>query len=422
MNFILIILAALLCASAFFSACETAFMSLNSIKLKSLAARGNKREAKRASLALNLLENYDKLISSILIGNNVVNIASSGLAALFFVRLLGDAGVSVATLVMTALVLVFGEITPKTLAREAPEKFAVVFAPLLKFFIIVFSPFTFLSVQWKKFITKIFKISSDRSITEAELLTFVEEARSEGGINEREETMIKRTIDFDERTARDICTPRIDIAAVSINSSVKQIDECFSTTRFSRLPVYDDSIDNIVGILLYKDFRYEVLGGSRTIKNIMKNVVYVPQAMKAPRLLKTMQENKSHLAVVLDEFGGTTGIVTIEDIVEELVGEIWDEHDEVIENISLLSGGRTRILGRASLPELFDYYHILIDEKNDGQERGDLRGSSPRGTLATWILEHSGSDVHSGDVISFYGVPLTISKIHHGRVMEAYTC
>ncbi|GMO28933.1 MAG: hemolysin family protein [Spirochaetaceae bacterium] len=403
MNFLLIILAVLICFSAFFSAAETSFMSASVIKLKNHASGGKKR----AALALRLLDNYDSLISSILVGNNIVNIASSGVAALFFVRLFGDAGVSVATLVTTVLVLIFGEITPKTIAREAPEQFAMFSAPVLKLFIFIFTPLNMLSARWKALVMKLLRFSNNRSITEAELISFVEEARQEGGINEGEEAMIKRTIDFDERSAWDVCTPRMDIAAVSVNSDIKDIEECFRTTRFSRLPVYEGSIDNIIGIILYKDFRYDVLSGTQTPQKIMKEIVSVPKSIKAPRLLKKMQENKSHLAVVLDEFGGTAGIVTVEDIVEELVGEIWDEHDEVIENITKLSGGRTRILGRTPLKELSEYYHISGFEEE------------ARETLATWILQHYGSALNAGDKISFYGVALSISKVRHGRVTEA---
>ncbi|MDR2467587.1 MAG: hemolysin family protein [Spirochaetaceae bacterium] len=400
---ILIALAGLLAFSAFFSASETAFSSVNRIKLKNLAAQGKKAAVR----ALKLLDNYDTLITTILIGNNVVNIISSGLATLLFVRLVGDnAGVSLATLVMTVLVLLFGEITPKTLAREDPETFAMRCAPVLKIFTTLFTPINSLASHWKRVITRLLRIEADRSITEAELLTFVEEARQEGGINEREEVMIKRTIDFDEITAREICTPRVDLVAVSNTSSVEEINDKFHQTRFSRLPVYEDSIDNITGLILFKDFYYEVMGTGRPPKEVQKPVVYIPQSMKAPRVLRILQEQKSHLAVIIDEFGGTMGIVTVEDIIEELVGEIWDEHDEIIENIHLIDGGRMRVLGRTPLDELCTACGL----ENFGDDKA---------TLSQWVLEHSTSgEIHAGDIFSMHGLPLTISKIRHNTVLE----
>ncbi|MDR2509334.1 MAG: hemolysin family protein [Spirochaetaceae bacterium] len=400
-NIIPVLLVLLLSLSSFFSASETAFMSLNRIKLKNLVSRGGKT----AASTLSLLENYDKLISAILIGNNIVNIASSSLAAFFFVGIFGNMGVSIATLVMTVLVLLIGEITPKTLARESPEKFAIFCTPLLIFFIFLFSPFNYLMVRWKQFTIALFRVKSDRSITEEELLTFVEEARQEGGINEHEEVMIKRTINFDEITAHEICTPRVDLTAVSLTDSVESIDACFRETRYSRLPVYDGSIDNIVGLLLLKDFHYEVIGAGRTPQDIIKPVVYIPQTIKAARLLRLMQEKKSHLAVILDEFGGTLGIVTIEDIVEELVGEIWDEHDVVIKNITECANGEIAVLGRTPIAEICEYYGI---------ESSGLAGK----TLAVWVLEISGGAVRVGDVFSLQGIEFRVSKIHHNRVIE----
>ena len=400
---ILIALCALLVLSAFFSATETAFLSASKAKLKNRAAEGKKS----ARWALQLLDNYDKLISTILIGNNIVNIVASSLATLFFVELLGsNRGVSAATVVMTLSVLLFGEITPKTLAREAPESFAAACAPLIRLFIILLTPFNFLAVRWKMLLMKAFRVQNDRAITEAELRFFVEEVREDGGINEQEEVMIKRTIDFDEIPAYKICTPRVDLAAVSTADSVEDIDRTFRETRFSRLPVYENSIDNIIGVLLLKDFHCEGIGEGRTVRHIMKSVLYIPQAIKAGRLLKMLQEKKSHLAVIIDEFGGTMGIVTIEDIVEELVGEIWDEHDEVIQTITELEGQRFLVLGRAQLSELASRFSIAGFAETET-------------TLANWLLEKSGGEARVGEVFSFYGMPLTISKVRRNTVVEA---
>ncbi|MDR2481452.1 MAG: hemolysin family protein [Spirochaetaceae bacterium] len=401
-NVILIMISALLIFSAFFSAAEMAYTSCNRIKLKNLAAQGKKRAAR----ALRLIENYDTLISTVLIGNNVVNIALSSLATLLLVSIAGsNAGVSLATFLTSVTVLIAGEITPKTLARESPETCAMIFAPILQCFIVLFMPLNFLTMLWKKFIITSLKIKSNRSITEEELLTFVEEARQDGGINEREEVMIKRTIDFDDKTAGDICTPRVDLCAVSVLDSAQMVRQKFRETGFSRLPVFKDSIDNITGLIILKDFHYEVIDGGRELKDIIKPAVYIPSSVKAARVLKILQEKKTHLAVIIDEFGGTMGIVTIEDILEEIVGEIWDEHDTIIENIRKIDDRYFAVQGKTSLNQLRDYFSLEINDCNDA-------------ALASWILEKSGGEIHDKDIFDFYGMKITISKIRHNRVIE----
>jgi CBS domain containing-hemolysin-like protein len=400
-------LGVLLCCSAFFSASETSFSSLNRIKLKNLAARGNKR----AALALKLVDNYDKLLSTVLIGNNVVNIASSSIATLILVGFLGNAGVTVATLVMTVLVLVIGEISPKTLAKEAPERFAMVTAPLLRVFIFLLSPLNALVSRWKGFIIKVFRITGNRSVTEEELLTFVEEVRQEGGINKGEEEMIRRTIEFDDLTVNDIFTPRVDVAAVPASATAAEIEKKFHDTGYSRLPVYGDSMDQITGIMLLKDFYAEVISRGHSPESIIKPAVFVPKSMKISGLLKTLQKKQSHMAVLVDEFGGTVGIVTIEDIVEELVGEIWDEHDEVVNNIVKLNSQNFRVLGNTNLEEFFDYFSIAgEDEKN--------KSGYPRNTtVGSWVVEQLGSP-RAADHFRHLNLLITVSKILRHRVME----
>jgi CBS domain containing-hemolysin-like protein len=403
---IIVFLGVLLVFSAFFSACEMAFSSLNRIKLKNLVSRGNKR----AALALKLADGYDKLLSTVLIGNNIVNIASSSLATLLFVGLLGNAGVSVATLVMTVLVLIFGEISPKTLAKEAPEQFAMFAAPILRFFIILLSPVNRLISRWKGFIIKVFRITGNRSVTEEELLTFVGEVRQEGGINKGEEEMIRRTIEFDDLTVNDIFTPRVDVTAVPLSATAGEIEKIFYDTGYSRLPVYRDSLDQILGIMLLKDFYYEVVSRGHSPESIIKPAVFVPKSMKISGLLKTLQEKKSHMAVLVDEFGGTVGIVTIEDIMEELVGEIWDEHDEVVNNIVKLDPQNYRVLGNTNLEEFFDFFAHPGEEKN--------RAAYPRNTtVGSWVVEQLGSP-KAADFFRYRHLLITVSKILRHRVME----
>ncbi|GHV74144.1 hemolysin [Spirochaetia bacterium] len=400
-SIILALLALLLC-SAFFSAAETAFSSLNRIKLKNLANNGNKR----AALALKLAENYDKLLSTVLIGNNIVNITASALGTVLFVGLFGNAGVSVATLVITVLVLLFGEISPKTMAKEAPEGFAMFSAPILRFFIWLFLPLNRLFTLWKSCIVKLFRVKGDRSVTEAELLTFVEEVRQEGGINAREEDMIRRTIEFDDLTAAEIVTPRVDVAAVDITETPEQIERKFYETGFSRLPVFRETIDHIAGVLLQKDFHYNVLKQGKPLEEVLKPIVFVTKSIKISRLLNKLQEKKSHMAVLVDEYGGTVGIVTIEDILEELVGEIWDEHDHVVEAITPLEPGVYRVLGNTALQDVLDLYGIENDDKTNAT------------TVGSWAIETLGGVPREGDVFSFRTLKIRVTRALRHRVLE----
>jgi CBS domain containing-hemolysin-like protein len=413
----------LLCFSAFFSASETAFSSVNRIKLKNLAAKN-----RRARLALQLLDTYDKLLSSVLIGNNIVNITSSALATVLFVGLFGAKGVSLATLIMTVLVLVFGEISPKTLAKESPELTALRFAPLLRFFILLFTPLNYLTSAWKKIIIKIFPVRGDRSVTEDELLTFVGEVRQEGGINRQEEEMIRQVIEFDEITAAEIFTPRIDVSAVAENATTEEIDYAFAETGFSRLPVYRDNIDSISGVILLKDFHHEVMKKGRPPAEIVKPVVFVTKTMKIARLLRTLQQKQSHMAVLVDEFGGTMGIVTIEDIVEELVGEIWDEHDEVVELVKKCDDGGFAVMGNASLKDMLDSIAAASIAPNnmettdtaypDGENVPDDDGKIPNTTVGNWVMENLGHLPHMGEGFLWRGLRIQVSRVLRHRVME----
>ncbi|GHV78649.1 membrane protein [Spirochaetia bacterium] len=400
-SIILALLALLLC-SAFFSAAETAFSSLNRIKLKNLANNGNKR----AALALKLAENYDKLLSTVLIGNNIVNITASALGTVLFVGLLGNAGVSVATLVITVLVLLFGEISPKTMAKEAPEGFAMFSAPILRVLIWLCLPLNRLFTLWKGCIVKLFRVKGDRSVTEAELLTFVEEVRQEGGINAREEDMIRRTIEFDDLTAAEIVTPRVDVAAVDITETPEQIERKFYETGFSRLPVFRETIDHIAGVLLQKDFHYNVLKQGKPLEEVLKPIVFVTKSIKISRLLNKLQEKKSHMAVLVDEYGGTVGIVTIEDILEELVGEIWDEHDHVVEAITPLEPGVYRVLGNTALQDVLDLYGIENDDKTNAT------------TVGSWAIETLGGVPREGDIFSFRTLKIRVTRALRHRVLE----
>jgi CBS domain containing-hemolysin-like protein len=401
---IVISLVVLLCFSAFFSTCEMAFSSLNRIKLKNLAAK-----SKRARLALKMLETYDKILSTVLIGNNGVNIAASSLATALFIGLFGANGVSIATLIMTVLLVILCDISPKVLAKEAPELAALRSAPLLRFFTFILTPINFITALWKKLIMKIFPVKGDRSTTEDELLTFVGEVRQEGGINIHEEHMIRQVIGFDDLRVSGIFTPRIDVQALPLTSTVEEIDRKFIETGFSRLPVFQDTIDNITGIIIFKDFYHEVMKGLKTPAQIVKPVVFITKTIKIAKLLRTLQKKQACMAVVVDEHGGTLGIVTIEDIVEELVGEIWDEHDEVVEAVKKAPDGTFTVLGSANFKDMLETI-----AKENAHNIDDV----PATTVANWIMEKLGRMPRAGEKLTWRFLTISVLKVYRHRVLE----
>ena len=345
----------LLICSAYFSATETAFTSLNRIRIKNKAESGD--EQARRVLALE--RNYDSLLSTILIGNNLVNIASTALATALFIQLYGKYGPTVATVFTTVVVLIFGEITPKSLAKQYPEKFAMFSAPLIGALRIVLMPLNFLFAQWRKLLSVVFRTGSDKTITEDELVTIVDEAFVTGGIDENQSMLIQNAIGFSELEAQDVLTPRVDIEAIEEDDSIEQIDKVYRDTGFTRLPVYQDDLDGIFGVLNRKDFYNYIYHREHDVKpgEMVKPVIYVAETMKAAELLKKLQESKCRMAIVVDEYGGTTGLVTIEDIVEELVGEIYDETDDAPDrDIQLMQNGSYRVMGSANVEKVLDYF------------------------------------------------------------------
>lgn len=374
----------LMMGSAFFSATETAFSSLNKPRLKNMAAEGNKK----AKLAYRLSENYDELISSTLVGNNVVNIAATTIGTLLFVGWLGSNGATVSTVFMTIVTLIFGEITPKSLAKECPEKFAVAVAPIINVLNTLLKPLNFLLIKLKSNVGKLLKVSgTNNGITENELLTIVDEAEQVGGLDSNESELIHNVIEFNDLQAEDIITPRVDVTAVDITTPNEEIAEVFKTSGFSRLPVYRDTIDDIVGILYEKDFHNYVAGTTNSIETIMKPAEFIPPTVKISELLKKFQQTKLHIAVVVDEFGGTEGIVTMENILEELVGDIWDEHDEVEAGARKLEDGSYLVPEDMDLDDFFEQFSIHTETEAS--------------TINGWITEQIGKIPEVGDAFDF---------------------
>ena len=395
------IMAVLVLMSAYFSATETAFSSLNKTRLKSMAEKDNKK----AELALKLSEDYDKLISTILIGNNIVNIALASIGTVMFVHVLGDVGATVSSVVVTVVVLIFGEITPKSIAKDMPEGFAVWSSPIIRTFIIILTPLNFFFTQWKRLISKLLKVEANAKMSQEELIMLVEEVQQEGTLDDDESDLIKNAIEFAEQIAGDILTHRVDLEAVPLTASKAEIARAFSKTRFSRLLVYEESIDNIVGVIHLKDFFDEDGICDESTKDMMTEPLFIQKSEKINSLLKLLQRSKSHIAVVVDEYGGTLGIVTMEDILEELVGEIWDEHDEVVENFVKTSDDTYIVDCSADFDNFCDFF--CVDDESDIV------------SVAGWIVEMLEKVPEVGDTFEYENLCITISETDTHRVTKA---
>ena len=359
---LLVALVILIAFSAFFSASETAFSSLNQIRLKSRAEEGDTSAARVLAMA----EKYDKLLSSILIGNNIVNIAAASIGTVLFTKWLGEErGATASTIVLTIVVLIFGEVTPKTLAKEMPETIATAVSPVLNLLLTLFTPLTWLFSQWKKLLGHFVHSSESDTITEGELITMVSEAESDGELTDRESQLIRSAIEFDDVEVEEILTPRVDVVAVEDDISLEELAQTFAESGYSRLPVYHDTVDNIIGVVHEKDFYIARLKKSVTMEDLIAPTLYTTGSTQISQLLRTLREQHHHMAVVVDEYGGTEGIITLEDILEELVGEIWDEHDEATEDFRQQSDGSWLVSGSASVDDLYETLDLPEDEDID---------------------------------------------------------
>ncbi len=398
----ILIMVALITMSAYFSATETAFSSLNKTRLKAMIEKGDKK----AERTYNVSEKYDKLISTILIGNNIVNISVASIGTVFFVQHLGmkNYGATISTAVITLAVLIFGEITPKSIAKDCPEKFAIFSTPFIQVLIWILTPVNFIFSLWKKMISKLLRIEESAKISQEELIMMVEEVQQEGTLDTDEGELIKNAIEFKELVAEDILTHRVDLEAVPITAKKTDVAKMFEKTQFSRLLVYEDNIDNIVGIVHLKDFFGEKGITDRSLTNVMTKPVFIQKSEKINDLLKILQKSKSHIAVVIDEYGGTLGIVTMEDILEELVGEIWDEHDEVISDIEKIEDGKYTVDGSVNFDEFC--------------ERFDIDAESDSVSVGGWAMEQLGKIPENGDGFEYDNLEITVSKTESHRVTQ----
>ena len=396
-------LVALVALSAYFSATETAFTSLNRIRLKTRADDGDKRAARTLALAAD----FDRLLSTLLIGNNIVNNVATTIGAVLFIQLIGSGkGPTVSATVLTIVILIFGEVTPKSLAKERPEAGAIVATPLLRVMAVLLTPVNFLFTQWKKLLRVLLRHQDDDGITEEELMGMVDQAETEGSLDQHESDLIRNAIEFNDMEVSEILTPRVDLEALADTATMEEAAAMYADSGFSRLPIYHDSIDNIIGVLHEKDFYAAYCRGVKRLSELKSSVLYTTETARISDLLRQLQQNKVHMAVVVDEYGGTQGIVTMEDIMEELVGEIWDEHDEVIEEFRKQSDGSYLVACSADLDDLYDLFDMKPGQEYDAS------------SVSGWVMEEIGRVPDVGDRFQADGLDVCVTRVEHRRVME----
>ena len=386
--------------SAYFSATETAFLSFNKIRMKNLASDGDKR----AALVMRLSDSYDSLLSTILIGNNIVNIATASIGTVLFVRHYGDAGATISTVVVTVVVLIFGEISPKSIAKDCAERFAMFSAPILRVLIWVLLPLNLLFSLWKRLLAKAFRLNGESKMSQEELLMLVDEVQQGGSIDKSEGELLRNAIEFSEQQAKDILIHRVDLAALPVTASREETAALFTNTKYSRLLVYQDSIDHILGTIHRKDFYVGCGVTGKPIAELLSPTIFAPENEPISLLLKKMQQGKTHVAVVVDEYGGTCGIVTMEDILEELVGEIWDEHEQ--EEIPIRETAEHTYLVDAGMDfdDFADFFHLKTD--------------SEMVSVSGWVMERCGGVPESGDRFTYDDLDVLVVKVDHHRIEE----
>ncbi len=404
---LIIAIVILVLLSGFFSGTETAFSCANKIKLKTLVSQGKKNAKAIYKFAD---EKYDKLVTAILIGNNIVNLTASALGTILFAKLIvnADLAATVSTLVLTVVVLLFGEITPKYIASVYPEKMCFLSYPLMQFFYWILFPLSKIFDFYKTALVKAFKLKKDETVTDEELLSLVEEAEESGTLKEDESELVRSALEFDDLKVEDILVPRVDVSAIDEASTMDEIREVFIKTGYSRLPVYRETIDNVVGLVHERDFFTAYIEGKTDIASIVQDIVYTTEYTRISTLLKQLQKQKTHMAAVSDEYGGLLGIVTLEDILEQLVGEIWDEHDEEEVLFGKIVDGEYWVDGRCSLSEFFDLYEDLEGSVEDCEAN----------TVGGWVTEMHGGIPPIGKVLRYEYLEIKIVKATKQKVLK----
>ncbi|MGL5972833.1 MAG: hemolysin family protein [Oscillospiraceae bacterium] len=400
---LIMLLFVLILLSAFFSASETAFSSLNKIRLKHYVSGGNKKALK----ALNLSEDYDTILSTILVGNNVVNIASASIGTVLFTNIFGQNGIIVSTFFMTIVVLIFGEILPKSLAKQNAEKTAIAFSTVLQWLTLVLKPIIKCLLKLKRAISKDDNSKKNSpSVTEVELKYIIDEIETQGVLDEEEGKLLRSALDFDDIYSEEVLTPRVDIVGINVNDSNEKLKYLFFETKFSRIPVYKDNIDNIIGVITQqKFFTYLLQNKTFKIKDIMQNTLHVPPKKLISDLMVELQSKKLHMAVVTDEYGGTLGILTLEDILEELVGDIWDEHEDIVNVVETISENKFSVSGDTNLYDFFD--EVGYDYTNF---------STTINTVNGWVMDVLDKLPDGGEKFVFDNLVCTVIGVDEKRI------
>lgn len=401
----LIVILILVALSAFFSAAETSFTSVNRIRLKSRADEGSKPAAR----TLSILNRYDKVLTTILIGNNIVNILTSSLATVMCIELFGaENGSLISTAAVTVIVLIFGEILPKTIAKANAEAFSCAVSIPIQCLMTVITPLSAFFLLLQRGANRLFGKTREVSVTEQELIQIIDEIEDEGVLERQESDLVRSALAFDETVVSEIITPRVNVTAVEINTGIEDVRELFLSEAYSRLPIYEKTIDHIVGVITQKDFFERLVrGGNFYIRDIMQDTMHLPGLMRLSEALRQMQKKKIHLAVVVDQYGGTEGIVTLEDVLEELVGEIWDENDEVTAPVKFLSETVFETSGEVSRSDFNRYF----------EARGlDFRIEADSNTVGGWLFEKFGRIPKEGDTIKTDGFLITVKTLEDLRI------
>lgn len=400
-----IVIAILVLLSAFFSATETAFSFVNKIRIQHSVDNGNKK----AKNALYVIENFDNALTTILICNNIVNLSCSSIATVLCLNIFGDMGSAIATGATTLLVLTFGEVIPKCLAKEHCDAFSLKTAGILRVLMFILKPFVFVFLKLKSLALKIAGGSEDSpSVTENELKYIVESIEEEGVLEESESEMVRSALDFDEKTAEEILTPRVDVTFINISDSQEKIKDIIIENRYSRIPVYEETVDHIVGILHTRDYLESLADGKAPdLRDIMQTPYFVFRTQQLSKILNAFKRTKIHLAIVTDEYGGTLGIVTMEDLLEEIVGEIWDEDEEIEHNYYKIGKGEFLVNGDIELDDLL----ALFDMDEDAIESDSV-------TVGGFILEHAGTIPHKRQSIEADGFRFTVMEVKDQRIIR----
>lgn len=408
-----IAIAILVILSAFFSGTETAYSCANKIKLKSMAALGKKHGKAVVAFAD---QKYDKLVTAILVGNNIVNITASALATILFTGLIADANLAttVSTVVLTVVVLLFGEITPKYLASVYPEKFCFFFYPVMQLFYWILTPIGRVFDLYKRGLAKVFKLKKDESVTDEELRSLVDEAEEDGTLKEDESELVRSALEFDDLKVEDILVPRVDVYAVNEKASMDEIKSVFERTGYSRLPVYKDTIDSVIGLIHERDFYSGYIKGETDISHLVQDIVFTSEYTRISALLKQLQKRKIHMAAVSDEYGGLVGIVTLEDILEELVGEIWDEHDEEEVLFGKVGEDEYWVDGKCELADFFALYESDDEEEKIDYENGEYESN----TVGGLVTELYGAIPPIGEVIRYRDIDMKVVKATKQKVLK----